>query len=671
MKERSYVSRLPDGSLDIGNGVIGPSLLDQQRSNFIKETKISPRKSSGKSTESRFGKTFLRIIPPGLAAAFLISACGGGSNAQELEKKESSGYSLPFLEGETWYLTTGPHGDGPFRIKNAIDIAPPELGRLNGNCPTDGSRLSIDNRVVTASASGEVIAKGDDKNRNDPHHSEIRIKDKKGFTQVYIHLDNTKVDLGDKVKQGTPLGNPSCEYPPGGANTGPHVHIGLMKDGQAISIDGAVVGGWTIHEGVNGQEGTMTKQGEKTRTANVGRYRENSTGIRNDLPNNPNRAVVASPKDPIPPISGSVKEKKVEETSPIPTPAQIEALKEKWQTFKSPVLPYEVQYPSSWKTESGKVGGESYDNFQDKDGSDSTLFLSVTSVPVDPKLTLDKYVNNDIEGYRKNWRDSLLDGKDLTVGVKKRLVDGLNGQIVRIDIPPNRTVNSGNGASFTRIFFLDGSQKLWVISYGYPKIASQTDIELILNRFLDNFKLVSSASVEKKVSLSKKPEELFRALLTNSIAPNLLPQGMSSGGTSAGEIDATGKAFKQVGAVNILIQDSVSTDVWKTPGNGKVFYGIFPDSSTAKSVSELIGTHLGNGQVLKEFPYPTKIYTTESSIGGVIFSVTTVLVTSVENITVATSLTGSDARGANTNLVQARAISLGHAAIKHLEKVGK
>lgn len=65
-------------------------------------------------------------------------------------------------------------------------------------------------------------------------------------------------------------------------------------------------------------------------------------------------------------------------------------------------------------------------------------------------------------------------------------------------------------------------------------------------------------SSEGKISISKKPEELFKALLTSPIAPNILPQGMISRGISAGEIDATGKALKEIGAVNITIEDSAS-----------------------------------------------------------------------------------------------------------------
>ncbi len=316
-KESQPYNALSDGSWDFGNGVIGPSLLDQQHFNSIREIpKITKKNLSSRKA--------IRFAPISIAGLVALACSGGGNkntvkNTQEFEDKEPSGYALPFPRGETWFLTGGPHADGFSNgVRYAIDIAPPE----GGFCPADGRKFTIDNRVVTASASGEVIVKGDDKNRNDPHHSEIRIKGKSGLTQVYIHLDNTQVKEGDKVKQGTPLGNPSCEFPPGGGNTGPHVHIGLMKDGQAIPIDGVIVGGWTIHE-----NGTMTKDGEKTRIAHSGRYGENSAGIRNDLPNTSNKAVVAGPKDPIPPISATITSKEVFPATVTPTPKPTEAPK--------------------------------------------------------------------------------------------------------------------------------------------------------------------------------------------------------------------------------------------------------------------------------------------------------------------------------------------------------
>lgn len=87
---------LPDGSLDFGNGVIGPSLLDIQRANATLSSKNlraqeTRTKDNGDlifvSSESKLGSSFkgvLRRVPKRfilLAAAVLslvAAACSGG-----------------------------------------------------------------------------------------------------------------------------------------------------------------------------------------------------------------------------------------------------------------------------------------------------------------------------------------------------------------------------------------------------------------------------------------------------------------------------------------------------------------------------------------------------------------------------------------------------------------
>lgn len=117
-KESQPYPQLSDGSWDFGNGVISPSLSDRNHFNSLSET--------------RKGKT--NIILPFTTAILggIGMACSGGGNKNTVEntrelEKESSGYALPFPEGQTWFLTTGPHGDGySHGIKYAIDISPPE-----------------------------------------------------------------------------------------------------------------------------------------------------------------------------------------------------------------------------------------------------------------------------------------------------------------------------------------------------------------------------------------------------------------------------------------------------------------------------------------------------------------------------------------------------------------
>ena len=158
----------------------GPSSADLRRADSIFDQKESKTKEEPNnhlllvSQKSIVGKLPAKLAIPGsMATVILMAACSGGEkNTQEVENKES-GYTLPFPEGETWFLTGGPHADGLSNgIRYAIDIAPPEVRP----CPTDGSRLVIENRVVTASASGQVIAAGNDKNRSDPSHSMIKVR---------------------------------------------------------------------------------------------------------------------------------------------------------------------------------------------------------------------------------------------------------------------------------------------------------------------------------------------------------------------------------------------------------------------------------------------------------------------------------------------------------------
>jgi len=320
---------------------------------------IFPESKLEKATGLRLLKGL--ILPVASVTALIAVACSGGadknSSSQELENRESSGYELPFPKGETWFLTGGPHYHGylPNGIRNALDFAPPELGPLNGKCPTDGSRLVIENRVVTASASGKVTVVGDDNNRNDRNHSVVEINDERGLTEIYVHIDKTKVKKGQHVNQGDAIGNPSCEFPPDGANEGPHAHVGLKKNGQGISIDGVVIGDWTVHSGEINYNGTVT-QGKTVKTADTRRCATDTAcgGIRNDLLNEKGsqKLAVAGPKSPIPPISGSIKEKPVTPTSSAEKPVEAG-----WIRLKSPTFPFQIDYPSSWKVQQGAFGG--------------------------------------------------------------------------------------------------------------------------------------------------------------------------------------------------------------------------------------------------------------------------------------------------------------------------
>ncbi|MEK7517408.1 MAG: M23 family metallopeptidase, partial [Patescibacteria group bacterium] len=546
-------------------------------------------------------KRATRLIP---ASVLVIAGCLGGSgvennnNSQELENKES-GYSLPFPKGETWFLTTGPHGDGYSNgVKYAIDIAPPE----GGFCPEDGRKFTIDNRVVTASASGKVIAKGDDRNRNDPHHSEIRIEDKNGLTQVYIHLDNTKVKLGDEVRKDAPLGNPSCEFPPQGSNTGPHVHVGLMKDGQ---------------------EGTMTKPGEKTRTADNGRYGEKSTGIRNDLPNVSNKAVVAGPKDPIPPISGEVKEKSVQE---------------EWQIFRSPNYPYEIEYPATWVWQGDKIFLPSplsqtdlvMDMISDKELTEKRYrSFYVVSEVITPAVSLDEYAKKELDELRNN---PILGTKGAFDHNKTKILPR-NGVVGNEIVLISQETDPNTILPFKTHYFREGilvtkdsdGLRAWMIGFIVDDLESIPESELddLFRHALGSFKItsvpvtakVTPKSDSEKISISKSPEELYRALASTPLTKDL-PSGMSVIGnplaTSSSErSNEIAKSFGQPlqpfsrGTVYIMIDDEDSNLI-KGQGypNVMLFFNVFASEQAAQDAyNEIIAKQNEQTRPIKNFPY--------------------------------------------------------------------
>ncbi len=154
---------------------------------------------------------------------------------------------LPFLIGQVWSYTGGPHGawerDG---ARAAIDFAP---GSTESGCVES-------NAWVVASAPGLIVRVG--------YGAVVEDMDGDGNEQtgwniLYMHVNDLRVKQGDWVETSDYLGHPSCE---GGIATGTHVHIARKYNGEWISADGPlpmVLSGWTVHAGSLPYEGTMTK----------------------------------------------------------------------------------------------------------------------------------------------------------------------------------------------------------------------------------------------------------------------------------------------------------------------------------------------------------------------------------------------------------------------------
>jgi len=163
---------------------------------------------------------------------------------------------LPFLIGQVWSFTGGPHGawerDG---ARAAIDFAP---GSTESGCVRS-------NAWVVASAPGLIVRAG--------HGVIVEDLDGDGNEQtgwdiLYLHVTDLRIGVGDWVETSDYLGHPSCE---GGIATGTHVHFARKYNGEWISADGPlplVLSGWTVHADSVPYEGTMTK-GNETVTSSI------------------------------------------------------------------------------------------------------------------------------------------------------------------------------------------------------------------------------------------------------------------------------------------------------------------------------------------------------------------------------------------------------------------
>lgn len=234
-------------------------------------------------------KTFentVRVAAAGTAisgGAVLASEYAG--DVQEPTVIRLDGAELPWADNETWYLTRGPHADGLSRgVRYAIDVASDSKA-----IPCELKKNWSD-RFTRAVLDGEVIVAGDEKNASDPNHSIVEIRHENGIISGQMHLKNIQVEVGQVVKTGDILGNPSCEIPPGGKSTGAHLHF-YVRDpgGKPIPINGLVLSGWELRSAKLDGAGTANKFPLPMRTARVARCgpSEGSIqacgGVRNDL----------------------------------------------------------------------------------------------------------------------------------------------------------------------------------------------------------------------------------------------------------------------------------------------------------------------------------------------------------------------------------------------------
>jgi murein DD-endopeptidase MepM/ murein hydrolase activator NlpD len=163
---------------------------------------------------------------------------------------------LPFLPGERWSLTAGPHPSwNAGTPRGALDFS-----------PVTGEAVCAVSRVwATALGPGVVVRSGDNLVALDLDGDGF---EQTGWVVVYYHLaEKDLVPAGEQVALDQPLGHPSCE---GGRATGKHVHMARKYNGEWLAADGPlpfVLGGWRAQAEEKNYYGNLVK-GDQIVSAN-------------------------------------------------------------------------------------------------------------------------------------------------------------------------------------------------------------------------------------------------------------------------------------------------------------------------------------------------------------------------------------------------------------------
>lgn len=165
---------------------------------------------------------------------------------------------LPFLPGERWGFTGGPHlswlSGSP---RGALDFSPVTSEAICAVSSTWATAVAPG--VITRAARNLVALDIDGDGR-----------EQTGWVIIYLHIaSRDMIPAGSVVTQDAQIGHPSCE---GGQATGKHIHIARKYNGEWIAADGAVpflLSGWQVSAGERPYQGQLVK-GERVVTANPG-----------------------------------------------------------------------------------------------------------------------------------------------------------------------------------------------------------------------------------------------------------------------------------------------------------------------------------------------------------------------------------------------------------------
>lgn len=350
MRKEIVPHSLPDGSINYGNGVIGPSLTDQEYFN-------DPQPQRKRRPRRNLAPYLLPAIPV-LAA---VPACireADASEQPEIKNFLENGLVFPLTKPGRY--TGGPHPDDPSpdapKDLVAVDFAAEKVFACN-------NEERIKEWPITASAKGKVVVVGNEKDPTDPNHSIVKVKHpifkNKGVLVKYMHLRGVQIRVGGDVDIDTVLGFAGCGAPPRKGKpervTSPHLHIsfeiyeqdsnGKITKTTPIPIKKVRFAGYQVNEGNGPHQGTLTKEGEEERVANADECppERRCDGKRNDI--DPQRARLVFSPSPLP-RGGDVPSQ-----GAAPKPPSKAEVVSKVQQVELELLEssdFEFKYPKGW-----------------------------------------------------------------------------------------------------------------------------------------------------------------------------------------------------------------------------------------------------------------------------------------------------------------------------------
>jgi hypothetical protein len=156
--------------------------------------------------------------------------------------------TLPFIPGQVWAFTGGPHSAWELEgAQAALDFAP----------SSDATGCLDSPQWIVAPAPGWVTRSG-------PGVVVLDLDgdgyEQTGWVLLFLHVDTeSRVQAGKFLSQDDLIGHPSCE---GGRATGTHLHFARKYNGEWALAEGPLpfdLDGWISHAGERPYKGSLTR----------------------------------------------------------------------------------------------------------------------------------------------------------------------------------------------------------------------------------------------------------------------------------------------------------------------------------------------------------------------------------------------------------------------------